>query len=316
MKLIKFIFAIALSWSIHTIQAQIQVSPYVAEGMVDGLDQNAAGILEDRLRSILSQNNIIARFGDSRFVLAAKITVTGKEALATAPVKIVSRLQLHLGIRDGMDGTCFGSTSMEVTGVGATDQQAVTNAIRKINGRLEGVNDMIQTATQRIVDYYERNASKIIATANTQMNAGKYDEAIFMLAQIPQECSLYNKAQTTLLSAYRKQINHNSATLLNQAQATWAANPTSENAANIVATLSEIDPSAACYPQAKALMAKVEAQGKLEQTREYNLRVKEINNQTALEKARIKAVQNIAVAYCKSRPKVVYRTTYINRWWY
>lgn len=49
-----------------------------------------------------------------------------------------------------------------------------------------------------------------------------------MLAQIPQECSLYNKAQTTLLSAYRKQINHNSATLLNQAQATWAANPTSE----------------------------------------------------------------------------------------
>lgn len=77
-----------------------------------------------------------------------------------------------------------------------------------------------------------------------------------MLAQIPQECSLYNKAQTTLLSAYRKQINHNSATLLNQAQATWAANPTSENAANIVATLSEIDPSAACYPQAKALMAK------------------------------------------------------------
>lgn len=50
---------------------------------------------------------------------------------------------------------------MEVTGVGATDQQAVTNAIRKINGRLEGVNDMIQTATQRIVDYYERNASKL-----------------------------------------------------------------------------------------------------------------------------------------------------------
>ena len=316
MKLIRTILVAAFCIVMQTMQAQIQVSPYVAEGMVDGLDKNAAGMLEDRLRTILSQNGIIARFGDSRFVLAAKITVTGKEALSTAPVKIVSRLNLHLGIGDGMDGTCYGSTSMEVTGVGATDVQAVTNAIRKINGRMAGVSDMIQTATQRIIAYYEKNAPKIIASANTQMNAGRYDEAIFLLAQIPQECSSFNKAQTSLLSSYKKQINHNSAKLLNEAQATWAANPTSENAANIVATLSEIDPSAACYPQAKALIAKVEAQGKLEQTREYNLRVKEMNNQTALEKARIRAVENIAVAYAKSRPKVVYRTTYINRWWY
>ena len=46
MKLIKFIFAIALSWSIHTVQAQIKVSPYVTEGMVDALDKNTAGNLK------------------------------------------------------------------------------------------------------------------------------------------------------------------------------------------------------------------------------------------------------------------------------
>jgi hypothetical protein len=41
-----------------------------------------------------------------------------------------------------------------------------------------------------------------------------------------------------------------------------------------------------------------------------------MNQQYALNRAQIKAAENIAVAYAKSRPRVVYNTRIINRWWY
>lgn len=312
MRRIRTLLLLAACWLVQTASAQINMSPYVSEQMVDGLDSNTATLLENKLRTLLSQNGMNSQFGNSRFVLVAGLSVIEKEALTTTPVKIVVHLNLNLAVGDGVDGNCYGSRSVEITGVGQNDNQAVSNAVKKLNGKLEGLGDLLQIAKKRIISYYNTNGDAIIKAATAQMNGGNYDEAIYQLSLIPQECNAYSRAQSTLQSAFKKRVNHNSAKLLNEAKAMWSANPTSENAANIVATLSEIDPSAACYGEAKALMSKIEAQGKLEQQREYNLRNKQLNNAYNLEKARINAVAQVATAYAKSRPKVVYR---VYHWW-
>ncbi len=312
MRILKCIALAAALYLGGSANAQIQVSPYAVENCVDGIDANAVSLVENKLRSILSQNGILSRYGDSRFVLTAHFIVTGKEALATSPVKVVSRMSATLAIGDGVDGTCYGSRELEITGVGRNDNEAAMNAIRSLKGNSDEIGALVKVATTRIIQYYESAAPKMIASARALLKGGNYDQAIYTLAQIPEACSSYQQAQTLMGNSMKQKVDHESASYLNEATAQWSANPTSENADNVIATLSKIDPNAACYSQAQALMRKIESQAKLEATRTYNLQQKAINDATQLERARIRAAENIAVAYARNQPKTVYR---VYGWW-
>ena len=97
----------------------------------------------------------------------------------------------------------------------------------------------------------------------------------------------------------------------------WAADPnpgyTAEEAMRI---LSQINTSAACYPQAQALMKKIESRVKTVTDRQYAddraMEKARLNAATAVAKARISACRDVAVAY--ARRKVVVRN-YYRSWW-
>lgn len=312
MKFFRIIFlAISLA-ACSNLCAQIQVSPYVFGSSVDGIEEASSDILENKLKSILSQNGILSKYGDSRFVLTAHLISNGKEALSSMPVKVVSRISATFVIGDGESGTRFASKEIEITGVGENDYQATMNAIRSLNGKSESISELIQTGTERIIQYYEKNAPIIMKSAMALSKSGNYDEAIYELVQIPQEYSDYEKVQSLLGTIMKERVDYESATYLNEATAQWSTNPTAENAPNIIAALSKIDPNAACYPQALKLMSKIEAQAKLEQTREYQLKNKVIESAAELQKSRLKAAESIAVAYARSLPKTIY---HIQGWW-
>lgn len=314
MKYIKYLLCVAVLFVTQTVPAQIAVSPLVIDNGVGGVE-GAKSVIDAKLRSVLSANGILSNYGESRFVLTAKFDVLDKEALATVPVKIVQHLNVSLGIGDGIDGTCFGTTSFEVTGVGSTDEQAIINAIKRFNNRSEQIGALVRQATDGVLRYYNTNGGKIIAEAKSLIKSQKYDEAIYALSSIPMACDYYQQAQGLIAQSYRSSINHNSAQILAAAKASWAANPSEENAQEIANMLNDIDTSSPAYAEAKKLMNTMESRIKLRENREYSLRVKKMNQEYQLSKAQINAVQNIAVAYAKSRPKVVYHTTYINRWW-
>lgn len=316
MKKVRLFSLAVVAMMATAVNAQVHISPYVLEDdAVDGLTKNSAQLVEGKLRSILSQNGINSNLGDSRFILTAKFNQLDKEALSTVPVKIVSRLNVNFAIGDGVDGTCYGTKNIEITGVGQTEEQATVNAVRNMNKKARELNDLVQTGVGRIIEYYRKNAGNILARGSSLMKAGNTDEAIYELSMIPEECPEYKQAQTLIGKAARQGINQNAAKLLNEAQASWSANPTAANADNIVTTLSQIDPSAACYPQVKALMSKIESRAKLEQDRAYQLVLKKMNDEKEMERARLKAATSVAVAYAKSRPKVVYNTRIIRTWW-
>jgi hypothetical protein len=316
MKAIRLFALMVLALTAKVMMAQVHISPYVFEDPnVDGLPGTATSLIEGKLRAILSRNGINSNLGESRFILTAKFDVLEKEMTTTVPVKIISHLNVNFAIGDGIDGTCYGTKNVEITGVGETDEQAIINAVRNLDKKANVVSELIQRGVGRIIDYYRSNAGNILARGKGLMKSGNYDEAIFELSMIPQECQQYKEAQTLIGTAGRQRVNQNSAKILNEAQATWSANPTAANASNIITLLSQIDPSAACYQQAKALMNKIEARAKLEQDRAYQLVVKQMNNEAEMEKARLRSAERIAVAYAKSRPRVIYNTRIIRTWW-
>jgi hypothetical protein len=159
------------------------------------------------------------------------------------------------------------------------------------------------------------------------MSNQDYEGSIAELAAIPQECSSYPKASSLMLKVYKENINHSASQMLLEAKAIWAADPNpGESADQALAILGQINTGATCYNQAQALIKQIQARAKQVTDRQYadeqaqarherEMEVRRLNAASSLEKARIKACRDVAVAYCKSRPRVVYRTTVINRWW-
>jgi hypothetical protein len=248
-----------------------------------------------------------------RFVLACKVAALQREVSGT---KLIQHLEITFAVGDNMANACFGSTSMEALGIGNTEGQAMTAALKNIKSTPQ-LKKIIAESKQRIIDYYEKNGPSIIKKAQGLITAQQWEEALYELTAIPEECSCYKQALAMMEKVYETQLNHDAAQILAQAQAMWAADPnpgyTAEEAMRL---LGQINTSAACYPQAQALMKKIEARTKAVTDREYRDKVAmdkaRLNAAVAVTKARIQACRDVAVAY--ARRKVVVRN-YYRSWW-
>lgn len=291
--------------------AQIVLSP-VFDASIDGLNKNNMSIIDGRLRSIISSVGMQSCWG-GRFVLACKVSALQREVSGT---KLIQHLQVNFAVGDNMSNTCFGSTSVECLGIGNTEEQAMTNALRSIRQTAE-LKNIVATSKQRIIDYYNQNAPGIIQRAKGLISGEQWEEALYELAFIPEECAYFSEALAMMEQVYVEHINHDAQQVLNEAQAIWSSDPNpgyaAERAMFILAT---IDTSAKCYPQAQALMRKIEArvQNVTDQERknEQEMERARLKAATAVAQARINACRDVAVAYAK-RTVVVNR--YYRTWW-
>lgn len=275
--------------------AQINMSTYVPAEQLTGFDANVATLLDNKLQNTLSKNGMTTQMGDSRFVLAATLSVVEKEAIATTPPKVVVHLNLHLAVGDVGEGKCWGSRSVDITGVGATDNQAVTNAVKLINAKkIAEVGELLQLARQRIIDYYNENGPTIIATAKVKAEARDYDEAIYMLAQFPQECNGYQEAINVMQDTYIAYINFENAALLQEAKAMWTSNPSCANAAEVAELLGSIDVLSTSVEAADELLAAIQSQCQLEAERRHAIKMQKMADEAALKKSVVDGCVSVA----------------------
>lgn len=304
--------AILATFAFVPLHAQIMLTP-VFDSTVGGLTDNNMAIVEGRMRNMISSLGMESGYG-GRFVLACKVAALERAVTGT---KLAQHLEVTFAIGDDMANVCYGSTSVEVFGVGDTEGLAMTSALRNIKATPQ-LKNIVTEARQRIIAYYETNGPSIIKRAQGLITAQQWEEALFELTAIPEECSCYPQALKMMESVYAAHLNHDARQILNEAQAMWAADPnpgpTAEEAMRI---LSQINTSADCYTQARALMRRIEARVKNVTDQRYADAVAmeraRLNAATAVRKARIRACRDIAVAYAKRRTVVVRH--YYHRWW-
>lgn len=302
MKKIYMIFFLVLT--VLAANAQIHLTPVIYTE-VDGASERTDALMESKLRLLLSSCNVLSKFGNSRFVLAARFNVVDKQIVSSAPMQVVYNIQADFAVGDGESGTCFGTETIELKGIGQTEERAILYGMQQLGKNTPELTKLIGKATQRIIEYYDANGKNIILRAKSLATAGNYEEAIYELSLIPRECKYYTTANNMLNAFYKQNIDTNAAKLLTKAKALWASQPTMENAITVMELLEDISPSASCYGQVQALIKEV---------KERNIKVmdKEQNHQYNMEKTRMKTIENIAVAYAKSRPKIIYN---IRGWW-
>lgn len=302
---------------------KITLSPVITSNST--IPVEAQALLIDKLNVLISQNGLVGHAWDERFVITANIVEIHKSKTATAPQMINMVLRPTLYIGDLKTGTLYVTCPLnQVKGAGVNDIKAYQNALKNINVNTPEIKKFVEQGKQRIVAYYENHIDDILNQAQSYASSGQYDEAIATLLCVPECCKpQYAKAIKKSGIYYQQKINSEGAALLNTAKSIWHSTQTKESAESASSYLSQINPSAACYPEAKQLYKQIgqkvdyinEKQREFEQ-KQYEDEQKRLLLQDEYEHQRemetIRALKEIGVALC-SRP-VTYNY-YPVYWW-
>ena len=165
----------------------------------------------------------------------------------------------------------------------------------------------------KIIEYYNSKCDFIINEAQMLSDKSDYDQAMYKLSSVPDVCKdCYDKCLAAVPPIYQKKIDKDGASKLAEAQAIWSAGQDVDAANRVAEILSSIDPQSSSYSAAKSLMDKVSARVKSLDDREWNFQMQQQKDKVALQKAQIKAMRDIGVAYGNHQQPTTYN---IRTWW-
>lgn len=306
-----FIWLLAIMLAAVNANAQIMVTPHIPDD-VEGITDNTRNLLANKLGSILSGNGMITVDNPVRFVLVMRWDVLEKQVLPTAPTTVAYDLQVTFIMGDGMLGTKYSSCSIRAKGVGRNEEAAIRNAVSGIGNKADAICDMVEKGHKQIVDYYNKNINNLLTHAQGLIKQQMYDEAVYTLYQIPTECSGYNKAQDMIGKAFQAKIDKESAEALASAEATWASNPTSENADAVAEMLEGVNPLSSSAADAKKLVSSMKTRIQSIDDKMIAEASKAAAHERDMEKARVNAIKDVALAYASHQPAVTYN---FRGWW-
>lgn len=271
---------------------QLTITPYIAQE--SGFDANASRLLQNKLAYAVSIANASGGF-DKRFVITPKVDIMESATTATIPQKVSLKAQFTFYVGDGIDGTLFSSCQKEQTGIGNTQQQAILAAIRKINAKDKALQEAITEGRERIEQYYQATAPKIIAEARSLMASYKYEEAMTALSAIPRICKDYEKAQEMIAECASESIENANHELLIKARSAWSASPDETGATKAASYLADIT-----NPSDKIKAATDQLTGEMEKHLTDMAKQK-----LSIEKQRIKSEENVRKEGIKATANVV-----------
>lgn len=284
----------------------IGMAPFITEG-----DDVPAGIerkLQAKLKTALTNTGVAAGDYDCQFFITGRFDEEFSSEAGGVGGRVLVKSNLQLAICDGDNKKVFATAVFPLKGVGSTNEQALTRALTSLNPRNPEFITFVDRAKDKIIDYFNKNYPTYLRKAKTALEQRNYDEALYWATSVPECCDGYGEANALVAAIYSDRMDYEGAMLLAKAQGEWAAHPTSEGAAAAYRYLSQIDPSSSSYKAAKDLGSKMAATVKAD----YDFETKEkYRNAVELERERIKAARDVAVAWAKNQPKTVVHHNWI-----
>ena len=254
--------------------------------------------LNTRIESIVTADGISTDPGMGQFFISGKFNHIVEDIVPGPPVQTAIHTYLTLYIGDLNAKTIYASVTLELRGVGTSDQRAFINAMKGLNDRNMSVKKFISEGKTKVIDYYDKNYRQIISKARKSSSMHNYDEALWHLVMIPECCKGYNEAMAELNKTFILYINQQGTLMLDAAKAVWASCPDAHGAAEAFAYLIRIDPESSAYSEAQSLTREIKASVKSD--RDFELRTK-YHDSVDLERSRIQAAREVGVAFGKGQ---------------
>ena len=289
--------------AVLSVQAQSQIEMAVAiPRQTTDFSHDTWNVIRNKLVDNMT-NNGISSFIYSGIIVYPEIIVLNKQVVEGGMHNItILNIQLNLKTEHVITGTIFNSLTFELQGEGANLDKAVTQAINKLRSTDNQLNDFMIQSKNRILQYYQDNTNMIIQKAFSLASTNQYEAALALLSSYPASvsgCELVSKALTEVYGQYQNSM---CSQKLQQARLAYSLG----NYEEAVSWLQQVDIQSSCAAEARALCQRIKSSRDAEAARELAILERAYQSETELEKQRIKAVRDIAVAYFKSTPQFYY----------
>ncbi len=287
-----------------------------AQVVDEKLPEEAAQNLETKLQSALTINGCADNGYTERFVLTAKVDITQKDITPTTPTRISEKMDITLMVGDVVENKLYASVTLQAAGIGTNENKAFISAFRSIKGDNPKIQQMLNEAKEKIMDYYTNQCPTIIHKAQGLVTTQSYDEAIFLLTSVPDICrDCFMQCQQQAGAVYQQKIDSESTVLLEMARNAWAKSQNAQGSSEVADIISQINPKFTNYAEVSALRLAVEQKLQADAKRDWHFKMKQYEDNEKYKQSIVDAYKSVAVAYAKSRPATIYRTI-IRSWWY
>ena len=187
---------IDISEQLNSHGVKLSILQPVAQG--EDITPDIAQRIAVKMLEIASQNGISGLGSAPGFVLGCEIAQTGRAATGTAPQKMTVQYTLTFKVANTSTGDVYATATQDVTGVGNSFPEANQNAANNIKNSPE-LQKMLQTASARIIDWYNQNVQTLKNQISAAEGVGDYDLALALAEAVPQQATAaFNYASSKL----------------------------------------------------------------------------------------------------------------------
>lgn len=262
--------------------------------------------LTTRMTAAITRNGMGATDDFCQFYMSCTYSVVDKHIIPGAPTKYFQTIEMNFFVVDAFAQKVFTNEVVETKGVGNSEEQANTAAIRQITASNSALAELVKKSNLKIINYYNEQYKNIIVKARSLAKVYQYEEALFHLSLIPEACIGYQEAVTYAAEIYQKYLDDKANKALAKATAIWNAGQNSLAAAEAGVYIAEILPDASCYPQAVQLSNEIKERVKsdIDYYRKRDEKTEELGHTEAM--ATISAWKAVGVAYGNNQKSVYY----------
>jgi hypothetical protein len=302
------------SWQLSD-EDRIAVLPYVSD-QVEYLPAAAKNNLQSKLAQIVSANGYGSSAGSFpyRFIITPNISVVDKYVVSGAPPRISLNLNVALFVGDGVTGTKYASTAVNVKGVGRSETKAYLSALQRINSNNSAIKGLLRDAKQKIIAFYSNQCDFILKEADALAKQNRFDEALFQLNTIPRvSTDCFNKALDKATPIFKQKIDRDCNLLLNKAKNAWNGGLDFEAAQRAAEFLGQIEPSSSCFNDVERFYNTIQKRLKKVDGREWNFILQRQQDYTKIAVQSLKNYREVALANAQNQPQAV--TYNVRGWW-
>lgn len=184
----------------------------IVQPKVQGEDitQDIADRLVMKMLQMACQNGISGMGTNPSFVFGTEIAQTGRAATGTAPQKMTVQYQLTYKVMNAVTGDVYATATQDVMGVGNSFVEANQNFVKEIKNTPE-IQKMLQTASERIIDWYNKNVQTVKNQIETAAGKGDYDLALALASSVPEQATAAFQYASSKMDELTKGLMHKKA---------------------------------------------------------------------------------------------------------
>lgn len=296
-KLIRCLFLAILSLSRIYAQEMV-IAP--AEIISDyELSEKAQSQILMKLQKSISQQGI-STTENAVFAIVPKISILSEHTSSGIPPIAEVEYDISFSLQNIFDGKSFASFPITIQSRGSNKANAIVMGLKKINLNTPEFSSFLKRAKQKTIAHYEAELPKIIQKAEVAMKQKRYEDALFVLSQVPEAIPSYSKVLTLMEKNYQGYEETYARQILQKAKALWAANKGEHTAREVAELLAEIPANTSANKEANPLLQQISKYVSDREQFERKLIERQQQHQHLEKRARIEAAKAIGVAYGKN----------------